>query len=80
MKKMNVYTINDRVAEESGPPFIAKNDGVATRQFLAMIRDESVLSVNDYRLLRIGEYDPKTSKIESCDIMEVYLPTLEGKS
>ena len=35
----NIYTIRDKVAEEVGPLFQAKNDAVAIRQFKQLVKD-----------------------------------------
>ena len=57
--KYNLYTIYDRVAEESAPPFAALNDAVAARMFRALMNDEGIVSsdLNDYQLVKIAEYD-----------------------
>ena len=51
-----LYTIRDTVAEENGPVFTAKNDGVALRQY----RDVLNAIQNDpdeYKLYCIGSWD-----------------------
>lgn len=51
-----LYTIRDTVAEENGPVFTAKNDGVALRQFkeiLTSIKNDP----EEYKLYCIGYWD-----------------------
>ena len=51
-----LYTIRDTVAEENGPIFTAKNDGVALRQFkeiLTSIQNDP----EEYKLFCIGTWD-----------------------
>lgn len=57
-----MYVVYDRVAEESGPVFEAKNDGVAVRKYRDLM-DKSAVSVVDYRLLLVGVIDHLTSRI-----------------
>lgn len=59
---MNLYTVYDRIAEESGPVFEAKNDGVAMRMFLT-IKSKTDNLQDDYKLLRLGSIDHQTSMI-----------------
>lgn len=53
---LSVYTIFDRMAEESGPVFTAKNDAVAYRSFQLMLRKEQS-SGSDLTLYCVGSYD-----------------------
>ena len=64
MKTM-IYTVHDRVAEESGPLFEAKNNGVARRQFFNLMhqREQELTNVEDYSLLCVGIFDHDTSVI-----------------
>lgn len=70
-----IYTVYDRLAEEAGPIFHAKNDMVAQRKFTALIADESVLKATDYQLLCLGTFDSDTCKLivldKPVDITEV---------
>lgn len=63
---MKLYVIYDKVAEESGPLFQAKNDETAKRQFIGMIKHEKVLSPGDYNLHCVGYYDHANMVLESC--------------
>lgn len=49
---MNLYTVYDKVAEESGPLYEAKNDAVALRMVLKYLADNP-----DYELFCVGEYN-----------------------
>lgn len=53
--KMKLYVIRDKVAEESGPVFEAKNDGVAWRKYQELL-SQSQFS-GDYELRYIGSVD-----------------------
>lgn len=57
-----LYSIKDNVAEEYGPVFIAKNDGVAARNFNALVKQEHV-RVEDYTLYCLGEFDNDKGEI-----------------
>lgn len=57
----NVYTIYDKVAEESGPLFQAINHGVARRSFLKVITEADPATREDYQLIHVGEFDTMTS-------------------
>ena len=59
-----VYTIMDIIAEESGPPFIAKNDGIAQRQFYSLLSAQKV-NQDEYDLYEIGQYNPETMILTS---------------
>lgn len=53
---MNLYVIYDRVAQEGGPIFEAKNDNVAFR----MVQEYLAKAPNDYMVLHVGSlsHDP----------------------
>jgi hypothetical protein len=53
-----LYILYDKVAEEGGPVFQAKNDAVALRHFeQAMAAQHGVMHPEDFKLLCIGFYD-----------------------
>jgi len=54
-----MYTVYDKVAEEGGPLFQAKNDQVAVR-VTNKIMESQKLKVVDYELLYMGVYDSET--------------------
>lgn len=62
----HVYTIYDRVAEDAGPLFTARNEGVALRA-LGDVFKNSYGKPEEYKLLCIGTYDHTTAKLESID-------------
>lgn len=61
--KHGVYVIYDKVAEESGPMFEAVNDGIALRQACNVLKPLPNTLVEDYQLVKIGEYDTKDMQI-----------------
>jgi hypothetical protein len=54
--KGSLYTIYDRIAEESAPPFFARTNGVAIRHYLAAI-ENGKMDITDFWLYRIGTYN-----------------------
>lgn len=64
-----VYTVRDKLAEESGPPFIAVNDKVAMRQYKAMNIPDSLK--NEYELLMIGYFDSVDTTITPSVVYDV---------
>lgn len=63
--KTNMYVIYDRVAQEAGPIFEAKNDGVAYRSF-AKLR-EGQETPEDFSLLKLGMFDHDIVKLTIAD-------------
>lgn len=59
-----IYTIFDRVAEQAGPLFEAPNDGVAMRAFRNTLVKTPEYQMGDYRLYRLGSFDPDSMKME----------------
>ncbi len=68
--KVNVYTIYDVVAKECGPIYQAKNHDVAIRAFKSLISDTPNVSVLDYDLYCLGEFDT-----EKCTFVALELPS-----
>ena len=65
---MFLYTINDKVAQDTGPVFEAKNDGVAARNFRAMIEKQAI-DASEYKLLCLGSVSHEDPiKIESYEV------------
>lgn len=58
--KVNIYTIYDKVAQESGPIYQAKNDGVAFRAFMSLIGDTPTVNPTDYDVYCLGEFDTES--------------------
>lgn len=65
--KVNIYTIYDKVACEAGPIFQAKNDGVAFRCFMSLIKDTNVASPSDYDVYCLGEFDTESRSFVPVD-------------
>lgn len=71
---MNLYTIYDKVAEEAGPIFEAKNDGVATRAYQDLFSSRPVAHPDEFKLMLLGAIDKTTGKILTLDIpKEIYV-------
>ena len=58
--KVNIYTIYDKVACEAGPIFQAKNDTVALRCFMSLMKDTPSVNPTDYDVYCLGEFDTDT--------------------
>ena len=67
--KVNIYTIYDVVAKECGPIFQSKNHDVAVRAFKSLISDTPNVSVSDYDLYCLGEFDT-----ERCSFVPLEVP------
>ena len=65
--KVNIYTIYDKVACESGPVFQAKNDGVALRCFMSLIKDTPSINPTDYDVYCLGEFDTEARSFVPVD-------------
>lgn len=63
---MNVYTIRDAVAGFFLPPFLARNDGQATRMFVGSLGD-SFPYREGFMLYHIGEFSDENGTIASID-------------
>lgn len=58
-----LYAIFDVVAHEAGPVFNAKNDDVAVRQYVYLLRGDANSRVNnpeDFHLYRVGIIDTES--------------------
>jgi len=69
-RMMGIYSIKDIIALEYGPLFLAKNSGVAKRQYLNMMAEQRVNQISDYCLYELGWYDPETGLIITHAIPE----------
>ena len=58
--KVNIYTIYDKIAEECGPVYQAKNDVVAYRAFKSLIGDTPNVNPNDYDVYCLGLFDTES--------------------
>lgn len=57
----DLFAILDRVAGDFGPPFMAKNNGIAWRQYLHYVKDSP--NQEDFQLYRLGTYYSETGVI-----------------
>ena len=73
---MILYSIEDKIANEFGPVFQAKNDGVAKRMYVQTMQGDRILYADDYRLWSVGEFDVETGVL-SADKRLVYEPKSE---
>lgn len=62
-----LYSIRDKVAEEFGPVFVAKNLQVAIRNFRMMFHGNAQIFPTDYALYVLAEWDPRTGSIKALD-------------
>ncbi len=65
--KVNIYTIYDKIAEECGPIFQAKNDKVACRACDSMIAETCGNCVSDFQLWCLGEFDNEKREFAPID-------------
>ena len=65
--KVNIYTIYDKVACESGPIFQAKNDGVALRCFMSLMKETPNVVPSDYDVYCLGEFDTESRTFNPVD-------------
>jgi hypothetical protein len=63
---MHVYVVFDRLANESGPLFEAKNDAVARRNYDRLVSQAG--RPDEYQLLRLGIIDHDNQKLEVYEI------------
>ncbi len=57
-----LFTIYDKVAQEAGPIFQAKNLYVAMRYVNEMIKDNKI-NLSEYDLVRLGSFDSESMSI-----------------
>jgi len=74
MALVSLYTIYDRVAETSCPPFAAVNDGVALRQLKALLREVPPVDRGEYEVFLIGHYDEEDMRLLNVDSRRVEFP------
>jgi 23S rRNA-/tRNA-specific pseudouridylate synthase len=65
---MEVYTIYDTVAKESGPLFYAKNLTVAQRSFNNLLKDLDEETRKEYELRLIGVFNTTECKFENIEV------------
>lgn len=67
---MNLYVIFDRVAEESGPIFEAKNDGTAARAARDLVATAKGARAHEFQLLKLGTIDHEKNAITPLPVPE----------
>ena len=68
-----LFTIYDKVAQEAGPIFQAKNLYVAMRYVKDMIKDNNI-NLTEYDLVRLGSFDSESmslSVLSKADAVEL---------
>ncbi|QCS36943.1 nonstructural protein [Tortoise microvirus 30] len=65
-----IFTIYDKVAEESGGLFEAKNEATAIRMFKNFLKND-IFAKTDYKLMLLGIFNKEINKIESKDPEEL---------
>ena len=63
---VNLYTIRDRMADETGNLFEAVNDAVAIRQYKHLLNQNPHAKSEDYQLLKLGSYNNKRISLVAC--------------
>lgn len=71
-----LYTLYDKVAEDSAPPFGAVNDQIAIRNVCRLLVDN--LTPEDYILYKVGIYNPGVPCID--DVLMEKVPFLVSLS
>ena len=61
---------------KTGPCFLAVNDGVAVRNFRALLRNSQVVAEDEYMLYKLGTYDSKTMKVIGEEPVRVIVPPM----
>jgi len=62
--KTNYYGVYDSVAEEFGPLFQAKNDGIAMRIFKRIVDTSEEQDKSCYKLIRKFSFDTESGQID----------------
>lgn len=62
---MKLYSVKDKLVDEFGPPFSAKNDAVALRMCKEM--SKNMPASDDYQLFCIGDFSESVGKIRITD-------------
>lgn len=63
---LKVYTVYDKLAEEAGPPFYAKNHAIALRNYNKLL--EQTNTPNDYELYHVGFWFPEQIKLDCLEM------------
>lgn len=65
----NLYTVYDKLAEDAGSLFEAKNNAVALRLVKEMVLSKGV-HPDEYKLLHVGYFNTETAEITPTNILE----------
>ncbi len=69
---LSVYVLYDRVAEECGPVWAAKNDATAIRNARIQLKE---VRTDEYRLYCLGSLDTERVELKAVDkAREIFLP------
>lgn len=60
---MRMYSIKDKIAKQFGPPVLARNDEVATRQFVNLVV-ENKISSTDYALYFLADFNDEEGTLD----------------
>lgn len=80
MVTIELYVIRDVVADDVGPVFQAKNEGVALRQYRNVLKDlNPAISRHEFELWRVGYFSDKMELIPELKKIEVPLDVVVEK-
>ncbi|MDR0403910.1 MAG: hypothetical protein LBH35_10015 [Treponema sp.] len=77
--KTRVYSIHDKLAEEYGPLFQAKNDEVALRNFQKLVVSQK-LEESEFSLYFVGIFDTETGAIDVPEREAIVTPVSVAQS
>ena len=75
--RSQAYVIYDKEAEECGPIVLAKNDKVAIRKFHDSLKKLDNCTIDEFKLVRIGELDHDQIIFTVSEAIEVDVPQEE---
>lgn len=62
--KVGMYCMYDKVAKQAGPVFNALNHETASRKFYNTFKENTYMSLDDYDLHYLGDYDDQVPCVE----------------
>lgn len=79
MDDVYLYTVYDRVAEEGFPPFVARTDGVAIRQFMASMTkmENPGFDPDEFLLYRVGKWNSRSMEIDAMEPVQIVISARE---
>lgn len=75
---MKIYSVYDVVREDYAPPFVAKNDGEASRMFLQGVK--KISNFSDLRLYKLSDWCPEDLDFPIGDVKPVEIPVQIGET